>query len=85
MPMCEACQKRKAELTAQGVPFEERPLAQIESGEIPAAALDAMGLIDVWSRRMLAGEPHLVAPVEIERDNGKWGLVTRKAESENQC
>lgn len=68
MPLCSACQARAAALKASGVAFDERPLADLERGDISAAELDRMGLLAVWTARMLRGEPHLVAPVEIEID-----------------
>lgn len=75
MPLCSACQERKRSLAEQGIAFEERPLDALAKGDVPAAALASMGLVDIWARRVLAGETWLVAPIEIEHDGNEWKLI----------
>lgn len=76
MPMCLACAERRTQLEAAGIPYEVRPLADLERGAIDARELDRMGLIATWADRQMRGEPHLIAPTEIEQSaDGRCVLV----------
>jgi len=81
MPLCSACQERKHVLTEQGIAYEERPLDALTKGDVPAAALSRMGLVEIWARRVSAGESWLLAPVEIERDGEEWRLILEGADT----